>query len=86
MNTSQNRASVGKGFHHRALRRVVPEPWLSSQGGVHSQMKSLVLVMAYGTPPLKRKDFELEFASWWKKTKEDIFVFIKIKDTDMRTN
>ena len=56
----------GKGFHDQAQRRFVPEPWLLSQGGVHSQMNGLVLekVVAHGTPPLKRNDLELEFASW----------------------
>jgi hypothetical protein len=52
---------VGKGFRDQALRRVVPEPWLSSQGGVHSQRK-LVLKVARGTHPLKRTGLELEFA------------------------
>ena len=49
----QTRVDDGKGFHDQALRRVVPEPWLSSQGGVHSQMNGLVLVVAHETPPLK---------------------------------
>ena len=34
------------GFHYHARRRVVPEPWLLSQGGIHCQMKVLVLVVA----------------------------------------
>ena len=56
--------SDGRGFCYRALRRVVPEPWLSIQGGVHSPMKGLVLVVvAHGTPLLKRNGFELRLAS-----------------------
>jgi hypothetical protein len=39
---SSNSCRWWQGFHYYALRRVVPEPWLSSQGGVHSHMKSLV--------------------------------------------
>jgi len=67
MNTfPRTHAGEGKGFHFCALRRVVPKPWLLSQGGVHSQMNGLVLekVVAHGTPPLKRNGLELEFASW----------------------
>ena len=64
MNTfPRTRAGEGKGFHFRALRRVVPEPWLLSQGGVHCQMKGLVLVVTQRTRPLKRKDKDLKFAS-----------------------
>ena len=52
MNTSpQTRAGDGRGFHYSAQRRVVPKPWLLSQGGVHSRMKSLVLVVAQRTSP-----------------------------------
>jgi hypothetical protein len=56
----RNLAGIGKGFHHRALRRVMPEPWLLSPGGVHSQMNGLVLekVVAHGTPPLKWMGYE----------------------------
>ena len=57
MNTSpQTRAGDGRGFHYSALRRVVPKPWLLSQGGVHSQMKTLVLekVVVHGIRTLKR--------------------------------
>jgi hypothetical protein len=39
----------------------------------------LKLVMAQGTPPLKQTNLDLKLASWWKKIKEDIFVFIKKK-------
>ena len=58
-NTSpQTHAGDGRGFRYSALRRVVPEPWLLSQGRVHIQMKTLVLekVVAHGTRPLKRTD------------------------------
>ena len=56
MNTfPQTPVGDGKGFHFHALRRVVSEPWLSSQGGVYGQMNGLVLKVAQGTPPLKRK-------------------------------
>jgi hypothetical protein len=57
MNTSpQTHVSDDRDFHYSAMRRVVPEPWLLSQGRVHSWMKSLVLVevVAHGTHPLKR--------------------------------
>jgi hypothetical protein len=67
MNTfPRNLAGVGKGFHHCALRRVMPEPWLLIMGEVHSQMNGLVLekVVALGTPPLKRKGLQLKLASW----------------------
>jgi hypothetical protein len=39
-------------------------------------MNGLILkqVMAQETPPLKQKGMDLKLASWWKKTKEDIFV------------
>ena len=36
--------------------------------------------------PSKQKGMDLKLASWWKKTKEDIFVFIIIKDTNTGTN
>jgi hypothetical protein len=54
------------GFRYQAWRKIVPEPWLLSQGGVHRQIKGLVLekVVARGTQPLKRKGFELALASW----------------------
>ena len=56
----QTRVDDGKGFHDQALRRVVPEPWLSSQGGVHSQMKGLILKkVAQETPPLERNGLKL---------------------------
>jgi hypothetical protein len=67
MNTfPSNLAGVGKGFHHRALRRVMPELWLLSLGGVHSQVNCLVLekVVALGTPPLKQKGLQQKLASW----------------------
>ena len=65
MNTSpRTHAGDGKGFHYSALRRVVPELWLLSQGGVHSRMKGLILeVVAQKTPPLKWKGFEFVLAS-----------------------
>jgi hypothetical protein len=46
----------------------------------------LKLVMAQGTSPLKQTYLDLKLASWWKKTKGDIFVFIKRKDTNTRIN
>ena len=63
MNTSPRiRASDGMGFCFLAQRRVVPEPWLLDQGGVHGQMKRLVLKVTSKTHPLKQKDFEMELA------------------------
>jgi hypothetical protein len=41
----------------RANFRVLHEPWLSSQGGVHGQNEGLVLVVAHGTAPLKWEGF-----------------------------
>ena len=65
MNTSpQTSAGDSRGFHYHTLRRVVPEPWLLSQDGVHSQNGGLVLVVAHETPPLKWNSLELEFTSW----------------------
>jgi hypothetical protein len=66
MNTfPRSLAGVGKGFHHHALRRIMPEPWLLSLGGVHSQMNGLVLekVVALGTPLLKQTGMGLELSS-----------------------
>jgi hypothetical protein len=65
----QNLAGVSKGFHHRALRRAMPEPWLLTMGGVHSQMNGLVLekVVALGTPPLKQMGFQDRLASCLKR-------------------
>ena len=80
-------AGDGKGFHYRALRRVVPEPWLLSQGGVHSQMNGLVLkVVTHRTHPFEAENFWNCDGFMMKRIKENYFVFIKMKDTNMRTN
>ena len=39
-----------------------------------------------GNSPFEAEGYEVEVVFMVEKTKEDIFVFIKIKDTDMRTN
>ena len=63
----------------------MPEPWLLNQGGVHIQMKRLVLklVMAQETPPLKGQVCN---GCWHhdEKDKRNIFVFIKRKDKGYR--
>jgi hypothetical protein len=85
MNKSpQNLAGDCKGFHFEAQRGVVLEPWLSSQGGVRGSIKSLVLVLAQGTPPLKRKGFATDVSFMIEKIKEDYFVFKKRKDKGYR--
>ena len=56
---SSNSCRWWLGFHFQARRRVVPKPWLLNMGGVHNQMTSLVLKVAQGTPPLKRKGCEM---------------------------
>jgi hypothetical protein len=39
----QTLAGGQKGLCYRNLRRVLPEPWLLNLGGVHGQMKILIL-------------------------------------------
>jgi hypothetical protein len=75
----QKLAGVGMAFRFRALKRVMPEPWLLTMGGVHSQMNGLVLekVVALGTLPLKQKGLNLWLASCLEKDKKKtIFVFL----------
>jgi hypothetical protein len=67
MNTfSQTLTGGQKDLCYHNQRRVVPEPWLLNYGGVHSQMKVLILkeVVAHENPPLKQKGMELNLASW----------------------
>jgi hypothetical protein len=74
----QTRVGDGKGFHDQALRRVVPKPWLSSQGGVHSHMKGFILVVAQRTPLSSGR---IQNLSWLhdRKYKKKMFCFCKKK-------
>jgi hypothetical protein len=64
--TAQTLASGGKGFHHRNLRRVVPEPWQWSQDEVHSQKLrwAWMIGVALRTCPWEQKVFRYKYAPW----------------------